>query len=154
MALCAGLLVVPGCYSYVPTEISAVPPGDHVRLLVTRTGSEDLARITESTELRPTIQGRFERVDGESLLLRVPVQRDPTGMRPAIEQVIRVPAGEVLAADLRRFDKAKTGLLVAAGAGGVAFLLYQVFDVFGDDSRAGEDPDLSIGIFSFPVGGR
>jgi len=149
LALSAGVLLATGCYSYVPTELEVVPPGDHVRLLVTRAGSEELARVTESTELRPVVQGRFVGLQDRSLLLEVPVLRDPEGLRPQINQMIRIPEGEVLTVDRREFSRRKSVGLVAFSAGAVTFLLTQVFDVFSDGpGRDGGDVDLSIGTFS------
>ena len=113
-------------------------------MLVTRAGSEELARVTESNELRPMVSGQFVRLEQQSVLIRIPVQRDPQGFRSEIGQLIRVPEGEVLAVDRREFSAAKTGLTVGAGVAVTGFLLWQVFDVFSDSRRTPPDPDLSL----------
>lgn len=151
-ALCAGLLLAPGCYSYVPTDMSLVPQGEHLRLLVTREGSQEVARIMDSNELRPTVRGQFMGRDDQSLLLQVPVSRDPEGIRQNINQVVRIPEGEVLTVDRRQFSKGKTALVVGGAVAAGAFLLTQIFDVFNDSSDPGTDPDLYIGLFGVPIG--
>ncbi|MEX2466463.1 MAG: hypothetical protein WD995_06105 [Gemmatimonadota bacterium] len=153
LALCAGLLMAPGCYSYVPTDMAVVPPGEHVQLLVTREGSQEVAAVMDSNELRPSIRGQFVGREAESLLLRIPVSRDLEGMRPEIGQVVRIPEGEVLTVDRREFSKGKTAALLGGVAAAGAFLLVNIFDVFSDaDPRDGGDPDLFIGLFRIPIG--
>ena len=151
-ALCAGLLLAPGCYSYVPTDLSLVPPGENLRLLVTRAGSEEVARIMDSDELRPTVRGQFVSREGPSLLLQIPVSRDPEGIRQNINQIVRIPEGEVLTADRRQFDRGKTALIVAGGVAVGALLIQQIFDTFQDGGDSGTDPDLYIGLFRIPIG--
>jgi hypothetical protein len=152
VVLCAGLLLAPGCYSYVPTDMSLVPPGENLRLLVTREGSEEVARIMDSNELRPTVRGQFMGREGQSLLLQIPVSRDPEGIRQNINQVVRIPEGEVLTVDRRQLDRGKSALLVGGSVAVGAFLFNQIFDVFGSGGREGVDPDLYIGMFRIPIG--
>src|SRR5690606_39794810 len=108
---------------------------------------------TETMELRPLVQGRFVGFEDRSLMLEIPVVRDAQGLSPRINQMIRIPEGEVLTVDRREFSKGKTAGLVAVGAGGVAFLLTQGFDVF--DDRNNRDPgDIDVSIGTFMLGGR
>ena len=154
-ALGAGLLLASGCYNYVPTEVGAVPPGEDVRVQVTRAGAEEFARITASNELRVEVRGEYEGLQNGTLFLRIPVVRDPTGLRPPIQQVVRLPEAEVLAVDRRQLSVGKTAALVGVGVGAVGFLITQVFEVFSDSGRDPDDGDLSlIPLFNLLFRGR
>jgi hypothetical protein len=132
--------------------MSLVPQGEHLRLLVTREGSQEIARIMDSNELRPTVRGQFMGREDRSLLLQIPVSRDPEGIRQNINQVVRIPEGEVLSVDRRQFDTGRTALLVGGTAAVGAFLIQQIFDVFDEGRDPGTDPDLYIGLFGIPIG--
>ena len=152
-ALGFAITLASGCHSYVPTELGVVPEGEHVRLLVTRAGSEEVARVTDETELRPQIRGQFLGREDRELLVRIPisVNQAPEGMsRMDLGQVVRIPEGEVLTVDRREFSAAKTGALVGGTVAVAAFLLYNIFDVFSDGGGDGDPgPVLSVG---FPIG--
>jgi hypothetical protein len=155
LTLSALLLSGPACYNYVPVEVGAVPPGEDVRLRMTREGGEELARILESNEIRVEVSGQFEGVERGSVLLRVPVVRDPTGSRPDIQQVVHLPEAEVLTVDRRELSAGKTAALVGVGVGAVVVLLTQVFEVFDDSGRGGDDPEVSlVPLFNLLFGGR
>lgn len=140
----AVLVSASACYNYVPTEVGVVSPGEDVRLRVNREGGEELARTIESNEVRLEVSGQFEGLEQGSVLLRVPVVRDPTGQRPSIQQVVRLPEGDVLTVDRRELSVGKTAALVGIGAGAVGFLLTQVFEVFDDTNSGDDDVDLSL----------
>ena len=155
LTLSAALVSAPACYNYVPTEIGAVPPGGDVRLRVSRAGGEELARIIESNEIQMEVSGQYEGLQQGSVLLRIPLVRDPTGARPAIQQLVRLPAAEVLTVDRRELSVGKTAALVGAGAAATTYLLYAVFDVFSDPGRPGENVEITlIPLFNALLGTR
>ncbi len=156
-ALGAGLAMAAGCHSYVPVELSTVPQGEVVRLAVTRAGSEEVARVMETDQLRPTVRGELVGRDDDVVLVRIPVRRaaDPVagGFRLDLGQIVRIPEGEVLAVDRQQFSTTKTLGLAAGTAAVVGFLLYQIFDVFrGSDGDGGPDPDLIRIPLTIPIG--
>lgn len=155
LTLSAVLVSAPACYNYVPTELGAVPPGEDVRLRLSREGGESLARTLESNEIDVDVSGRYEGMEQGSVLLRIPVVRDPTGVRPEIQQVVRLSQLDVLTVDRRELSVGKTAAIVGASAGALALLLTQVFEVFGDSGGDGTDPDLSlIPLLQLLSGGR
>lgn len=155
LTLSAALVSASACYNYVPTEVGVVSPGEDVRLRVSREGGEELARTIESNEIQLEVSGQFEGLERGSVLLRIPVVRDPTGLRPAIQQVVRLPEGDVLTVDRRELSVGKTAAVVAVGAGAVGFLLTQVFEVFDDTDPDGDDPQVSlIPLFNLLIGER
>ena len=155
LTLSVVLASAPACYNYVPTEVGAVPPGEDVRFRLSREGAEDLARTLESNEIRVDISGQYEGMEQGSLLLRVPVVRDPTGARPDIQQVVRLSQLDVLTVDRRELSLGKTAAIVGVGAAGVGFLLFNVFEVLDDSGRNGDDMEISlIPLFNLLTGGR
>ncbi len=117
-----------GCFNYVPAEIGAVPPGEPVRLYLTRAGVEALDRDGAaqalSAELEPVLSGEFVRRTGADLYVRVPTVRRQVGFHSAqLGQDIRVPAGEIVQIERRELSKAKTGLLVGGAAAAIAGLI-------------------------------
>lgn len=154
LSLLAAFAPTSACYSYTPTEIATVSPGDRVRFVVTREGAGEVAEIMDSHELRLSVTGELVGRESQSLMLRVLVARDPQRIGPSLEQIVRIPEGEVLTADLRRFSTGKTALVAAGGATLGAFLLHSVFDVFSDPRRPPDDTELSILPLLFRVLGR
>jgi hypothetical protein len=125
-----------------------------VQIMVTRAGSEELARVQDENQLRPIVRGQFVERSADTLLLRVPVNtNDLSTRRVEIGQVVRIPEGEVLTVDRRELSVGKTAGLIAVGAGVGLFLLTQIFDVIGGgDDGDGPDPDLHLGGWSIPIG--
>lgn len=155
LTLSAVLVSAPACYNYVPTEVGAVPPGEDVRLRLSRTGGEDLARTLESNEIRVDVAGEYEGLEQGTVLLRVPVVRDPTGMRPDIEQVVRISQLDVLTVDRRELSVGKTAAIIGVSAAGAGFLLYNIFEAFSGGGREGPDGEFSlIPLLQLMTGGR
>ncbi len=121
-----------GCFSYVPTEIGAVPPGESVRLFLTREGVDAVnqggAEDALSAILDPVLSGEFVRQTDADLFLRVPTVRRQVGFHSAqLGQDVRIPASEIVQIERRQLNKAGTGLLIggaaAAFTGLVVFIL-------------------------------
>ena len=132
LTLAAGAVLCSGCFSYVPAEIGAVPPGESVRLFLTREGVETVNRggIEEafSAVAEPVLSGEFVRRTDDDLFLRVPTVRRQVGFHTAqLGQDIRVPASEIVQIERQQLNMAGTGLLVggtvAAITGLIVFIL-------------------------------
>jgi hypothetical protein len=150
------VLMLSGCFTYVRTSPEVIPVGQTVRLLVTPEGASEAASFFEVDREEPTLEGTLERREDNTLLLRVPV-----GTRTAdsprtrqLGQVVRIPAGEILAAELRELDQGKTGLLITGGIGLGALLFFKVIRATGGvDINEPPDIDLHLGkLFSIPIG--
>ena len=122
------LATTTGCFNYVPTEIGAVPPGESVRLFLTRAGVEAVNQGgTEealSTVFEPVLAGEFVRRTGADLYVRVPTVRRQVGFHSAqLGQDIRVPAGEIVQIERQELSKAKTGLLIGGATAAITGLI-------------------------------
>lgn len=129
-ALAAALVLstATGCFNYVPTEIGAVPPGESVRLYLTRAGVEAVNEVGNeealSTVFEPVLSGEFVRQTDADLYVRIPTVRRQVGFHTAqLGQDIRVPAAEIVQIERQELSKAKTGLLVGGAAAAITGLV-------------------------------
>ncbi len=121
IVMCA-LTVGAGCYKYAPSTLESVEPNNKVRLLLSTEG--ELA-LEEKTGLRVReLTGQIVEMDDRRLLVEVPMAEvDPDFGGGKLNQRVEVPREHVLRIDAREPDPARTGLLVAVSAGGVAALV-------------------------------
>jgi hypothetical protein len=138
--LVAGLLATQGCYSYVPTRLESIQPGEAVRLRLSPEEAERLEAI-RLTDVR-LMDGVVVRNDSDEVLLETPVGRlDPQrGTRPLVQRV-NIAVGEIIEVESRRRDNMKTG--AAIGAVGVAVgvgIVAALKGGFGQGSNEGEGP--------------
>ena len=117
-----------GCFNYVPTEIGAVPPGESVRLFLTRAGVDAINEAGNEEALdtffEPVLSGEFVRRTDADLYVRVPTVRRQVGFHSAqLGQDIRVPAGEVVQIERQELSRGKTGLLVGGTAAAITGLI-------------------------------
>jgi hypothetical protein len=147
-----------GCYRYVPTEVALVPPGQDVRLLVTRFGASQLAEVSSNGGQSGSINGKMQGVEGDAILISVPVGERREGfMTVNMTQTIRVPMGEVLDVDRRELDKVGTGFLVGAVAAAGTGIILGIIEAFGganpiDEPGPIEEFAFVLGRFSFSFG--
>ncbi len=146
-----------GCYRYVPAQIEATPPGTGVQLLVTRDGAEEAEVAGALAEGEPRLRGTVVGVEGEQLVLRVPVTRVQEGfIENRIDQAVSVPVTEIVSFQRRELDRLQTGLFIGGAAAAVAGIALLILDPLrGDPERPGPDPDesvLPLPIFSFTIG--
>ena len=117
-----------GCFSYVPTELGVVTPGEPVRLYLTRAGvdavNEGGAEEALSPVSDPILSGEFVRQTDADLFLRVPTVRRQVGFHSAqLGQDVRIPAGEIVQIERRQLNKGATGLLIGGAAAAVTGLV-------------------------------
>ena len=130
-----------GCFNYVPADIGAVPPGESVRLYLTRAGvdavNEGGAEEALSFVSEPVLSGEFVRRTGDDLFLRVPTVRRQIGFHTSqLGQDIRVPAGEIVQIERQELSRSRTGLLVGGTAAAITGLI--VF-ILNDARQPGTD---------------
>ena len=73
------VLVLAGCFNYVPTDFTTVPVGEDIRLTVTRERVPDLSELTLQNDPIPVLEGILERREDASLIVRIPVGRRAEG---------------------------------------------------------------------------
>lgn len=117
-----------GCFNYVPTEIGAVPPGESVRLFLTRAGLDAINEAGNedalNTLFEPVLSGEFVRRTDADLYVRIPTVRRQVGFHTdQLGQDIRVPAGEIVQIERQELSRAKTGALIGGTAAVITGLI-------------------------------
>lgn len=131
--LWCSVLIASGCYTYAPTALDDVPRGAEVRARVT---AAEMARIREALPAQERSVEGVVLEGSDPLLLRVPLPAF-AGARPsgALHQQLSIPRAEVVEVEVKRLDRARTGLLVASGALVVgAVVAWQFRDGSGDSN--------------------
>ena len=116
------LMVCAGCYKYAPSTLESVEPSNKVKLLLSTEGEIALA---EKTGIRTReLTGEIVEMDDQRLLVEVAGEEvDAEFGGGKLNQRVEIPREHVLRIDAREPDPARTGLLVAVSAGGVAALV-------------------------------
>lgn len=112
-----------GCFSYVPTEPGTIPPGDEVRVHLTREQAEILVGVTDQPDVQ--VHGRLVARDSDQLILRVPVAVQPAAITTrTLGQDVAIPARRIARVERRELNRARTGLAAAGGVAAVAGVLF------------------------------
>lgn len=152
VSLTVGALLLSACFSYVPAELELTPPGDEVRVHVTRQGAAELTAVTANDELVPVLSGTVVGLEGSDLLIHVQVASRQVGFHAVgLEQTLRVPTGEILAVERKEFSAANTGLLAVAAAGASTALLLGIIRAFGQTSEGPVGPE-DFHLLTIPIG--
>ena len=149
------VLGLSGCFKYIPTQLEVAPPGEEVRLLVTRQAGVELSEVTGIDLSRPIIRGEILGREGTELLLNVPVGRRREGFHTLqLKQTIRVPFEEVVRIDRREFSRLNTGLLAAGSVGASILLVQVIIKTFGETEVDNpiDPPEFKFNFFSIPIG--
>jgi hypothetical protein len=157
VALISLALTSAGCFRYVPAQLETTTPGEGVRVLVTSQGAVQLAEITDVVEVAPVIDGTVVGIEGQELLLSVPVGRRLDGsMMTNLNQTIRIPTSEIVSFQRREFDALRSGFAVAGAAGLITAVVVLILRPRGGDNLEEEDPpddlQFDFSILSFPIG--
>ena len=149
------VLGLSGCFKYIPTQLEAAPPGEEVRLLMTRQAGLELSEITGIDLSRPVIRGEILGREGTELLLNVRVGGRREGFHTVqLSQTIRVPFEEIVRVDRREFSAVNTGLLVVGSAAASAVLVQVIINTFGEAEVDNpiDPPEFDFSFFSIPIG--
>jgi len=144
-------LLASGCFSYVPAEFQAVPPGENVRVYLSRQGLLDLPALPENG---PYIAGRLLRQEPDQLVVRMPVARRQVGFySEQVGQEIAIRTSDIVQFERRRIDKTGTVLLVAGTAAAAAGVVLLIVEAWGNEQIVEPPPDeLRVPLFSIRIG--
>ena len=107
------------CYGYVPIGDRGLSPGNQVAVDLSTEGSAALAQLIGPTVT--TIEGRLTSADSTGLTLAVTDTRLRDGRSYHwTGEPVHLGRGQFISVEIRRLSVARTGLLVAAGAAGIA----------------------------------
>ena len=149
------VLVLAGCFNYVPTDFTTVPVGEDIRLVVNRERVPDLSELTLQDDPAPTLQGTLERREDASLIVRIPVGRRAEGFHNvALGQAIQVHPDAIISAELRVLDGFNTAGIIAGMIAGATTLLLLGMDAMSDQAPLPQPdpPDFRMRLISIPIG--
>lgn len=132
--LALGLLLLSGCYRYVPEPVETIAPGTAVRARVTAPEAERLTPVLgRSTRL---VHGELVERSSEGLMLQVRGVGSTTGT--ALYQRVTLLPSAVQELEVRTLDRWKTAGLAGAVVAGVAAAILQLSSQ--SETSTGEGP--------------
>lgn len=147
---CLPVVLTAGCYRYVPAEIGSTPPGTGVQILVTRSGAQQAEEAGALDGGEPRVRGTVVGVQGDDLLIRVPVaQRQEGFIVNRIEQSLSFPIGEIVSFQRRELNGLATGLVIGGAVAVVGAMVAVIADPLKGSKPEPPDPDEII--LSFPI---
>jgi len=109
------VLLLSGCYAYVPVEPTQVRPDQDVRVRLSMAQARELD--PQFVGERRVLEGRVLEV-GADFLLEIPVATGWVGTSAqSLHQRVRIPVGEITEVDVRSLDRGRTGILVGGALG-------------------------------------
>jgi hypothetical protein len=146
------MVTMTGCFTYVPADVTTVPPGHEVRVYMSR---QALAALPEDIQADGLfLRGALTAQEADSLTLGVPVATGQSGVAlTEIRQNVRVPMAEVVEVQRREFSGGRTALAVGGSAIGAAFIIALILKAAGAGDGGNDDgPDLARApLFTIPL---
>lgn len=149
------VLVLAGCFNYVPTDFTTVPVGEDVRLFVNPGDVPELSEIPVVGDLTPVVQGTLVGMEDDAVVVRVPVARRQQGFHTlSLGQSIRVPHDGIISAQLRVLDELKTVGVVSGTVAAATVLIFVGLEIINPvPTTPGDDPpEFLLNLFSIPIG--
>ena len=141
--------LLPGCFSYIPTELESVPQGRQVRVYLGREALLDFRDIVVMEE--PFVTGTLMRSDGDRFLLRVPVATRRQGfLVENLGQDMFIQTDQVVQLERREINKLGTGLVAVGSTAFAGALIFMIIDgaLNGDRPPVPGDNEARIPIFN------
>jgi hypothetical protein len=107
-------------------ELGALPPGEEVRIELTRVGFAQLPELPN--QAGPDLDGTIVRRDQSRLFLRVPVNVRLDGIvTQTVQQELAIPTTDIVLMERRVLSRTRTGLSIGSGLAtlGVIFLSFR-----------------------------
>jgi hypothetical protein len=146
------LVLLAGCYSYVPQRPGSVPLGADVRVRITSDGVQRLGEAYGSVS--GIVEGRLESWS-DQVEITFPVPATPGMVDRGLRNKLIISQADIVGIDLRERDRTKTAILSASLGALTAGTAYAMFSgVFGgsqnNDPILPEDIVIPFGIRIFP----
>jgi hypothetical protein len=150
-AVPAAVLLLGGCYTYIPVDLGAAPADTELRVFMSR---QALADVPEDIPTGGTyLTGRLVRRTRDSILIQVPVSRRVEGAGALdLRQNVFLPVSEIVDVQYRELNRGRTAMALLGGAGAAVALVLGVVDAGGTSDPGGEvEEQIRIPLFSFPI---
>ena len=126
------VLLVAGCFQYIPTDFDAAEPGTTVEVTLTGQGAEKIQQEMGG-RLRNEIRGDVVQVRPDRVLLDVPLGGGNPGQQGSVNRRIELVPGDVNELVTQELNRRRTALVVGGGAAavGLSFFLARETDPGG-----------------------
>lgn len=130
-----------GCFNYIPSEPAAVPPGQRVRVYVTREALTRLGDLPVDNN-GSVLNGTLVRAEPASLVVRLPVTTRRAGFNmEVLGQDVFIPRDQILQLERREINKPLTVILTTAGTAALAGMVVLIMT----GARQGEQQPIPPG---------
>jgi hypothetical protein len=120
-----------GCFKYIPAELETLPPGENVRVYVTRNVVTSIEEVMRTND--PVLRGQIVRRQDDNLFLRVPTAVRTEGFHSVpIGQDVAIPVRDIIQLERRQIDRVGTGALVAGTVGLAGVVIFVIMEAFGE----------------------
>ncbi len=156
--------VLTGCYEFVEAPGTRLPPGEGVRVYLTRAGADverlEAAGIPIQSGL--ALDGTIASWDDERLLLRVPTATRQVGAyQSRISLEVPVIASDIVRVEHRQLNRFRTALAAAGTLGAAAMMVAAIMSdaqspepPFPGDPGDGDEARLPLIRWTIPMGPR
>lgn len=151
MPLITIALVTSGCYTFTPTTIAEVAPGQEVRLRI----DAPTAALLQDVRLPGPrlLDGTFLRRSADVVVVEASVgtASDLRGARVLVQEV-DVPLSGIAMVEIKTLDRLRTGALVVGGGAAVLAALLNFSAIRGSDGDSGGNAPESQAIPLIRIG--
>ncbi len=139
-----------GCYTYRAADPAELQPSAEVRARLTPDEAVRLGSIVPVDQR--FLEGTVVERNGDSLMLLVPVSSELRGVRiETLHQRVQLPVAGIASVDLKRLDRARTGLLIGGAAVAVAAATIAALNAGGSSERPNPGPGPGENRFVIPL---
>lgn len=132
-----GALALPACYTYSPSTLADLTPGDQVRARLTGAQFDELAEHLPGEDR--VLEGEIIESGNGGILLEVPVATTVQGMQvQSYHQRLDIPTAGVADVELRALNKHRTYAVSGAAIIAVGYVIWD--QLLSDTRRGGTDP--------------
>jgi len=150
MGVSVVLLVLGGCYTYQPIRPADAIQDTHVRATVSPSQAAQLVPVLRN--VTPQVVGRVAGLEGQSLLLDVPlIGQTPGVSRAPVYNRISLPLSDVVSLEARSLSRWRTSVTVGAAVAAVVagWVIISGETKVDDKGKTGTDNGIRIRI---PIG--
>jgi len=118
------ILCALGCYTFEPVALEELAPDMQVRARLTPAQAAEISEVLPDQDR--LVEGTVLEGGTDQLLLLVPVATaNRRGRVETLSQRLGIPRSGLVEVELKQLDRWKTGVLGAAGAFAVGFVIYK-----------------------------
>lgn len=147
--LVASMILVTGCYTYTPTRLDTIRPGQDVRVRLSGEATDRLEAVRFTDDRLMT--GTLVEESPAELIFETAVRQTATPMQGAraLTQRLDLSPADILEVETRSLSNSRTGALVAAIGAGVGAIVIAAIQGGGGNQNGGDPGPVEDRRFPF-----